>query len=50
MAPEVLRKKKYDVKADVYSFAVLAYNILTGKEPYSDFENIWGEFFNLLLK
>lgn len=35
MAPEVI-KGEYDFSADVYSFAILMYKILTGKEPIGE--------------
>ena len=42
MAPEILASEKYDWHADVYSFAVMAWNVWTQKEPYSEgFENQW---------
>ena len=42
MAPEALSGEKYDWHADVYSFAVMAWNVWTQKEPYSEgFENQW---------
>ena len=37
MAPEVLKgdnNNKYANKADVYSFGVLAYEVLSGCDPY----------------
>jgi len=34
MAPEVGMKKKYNAKCDVYSFGVLAWQILTLQKPY----------------
>ena len=36
MAPEVLNGNGYGAKADVYSFALVMYHCLTGKEPYHD--------------
>jgi serine/threonine-protein kinase CTR1 len=36
MAPEVLVDKEYDEKADVYSFAVVVWEVLSGEEPYKD--------------
>jgi serine/threonine protein kinase len=39
MAPEVLRGKKYTQKADIYSFGMIAYEILTGLPPYYDREH-----------
>ena len=34
MAPEVLNNKPYTHKADVYSFAIVLYEIITWKTPY----------------
>ncbi|KAL4616346.1 hypothetical protein ACB092_07G192900 [Castanea dentata] len=34
MAPEVLEHKPYDHKADVFSFAIVLWELLTGKLPY----------------
>ena len=36
MAPEVLRSEHIDEKADVYSFGVILWEILTGKIPWED--------------
>eukprot|EP00534_Pseudo-nitzschia_fraudulenta_P002319 CAMPEP_0201124016 /NCGR_PEP_ID=MMETSP0850-20130426/9981_1 /ASSEMBLY_ACC=CAM_ASM_000622 /TAXON_ID=183588 /ORGANISM="Pseudo-nitzschia fraudulenta, Strain WWA7" /LENGTH=598 /DNA_ID=CAMNT_0047391179 /DNA_START=222 /DNA_END=2018 /DNA_ORIENTATION=- len=36
MAPEIARQESYNLKADVYSFAVLAHQILTLEKPYED--------------
>ncbi|KAL6759463.1 kinase-like domain-containing protein [Haematococcus lacustris] len=36
MAPEVIEHKPYDTKADVFSFAVVIWELLTCKVPYSD--------------
>jgi len=36
MAPEVIEHKIYDHKADVFSFGVLLWELLTGKIPYDD--------------
>ncbi|XP_031400791.1 serine/threonine-protein kinase STY17-like isoform X2 [Punica granatum] len=35
MAPEVIGHKKYDHKADVFSFGVLLWELLTGELPYA---------------
>ncbi|XP_061361259.1 serine/threonine-protein kinase STY46-like [Gastrolobium bilobum] len=34
MAPEVIEHKPYDYKADVFSFAIVLWELLTGKLPY----------------
>ncbi|KAJ3685762.1 hypothetical protein LUZ61_014926 [Rhynchospora tenuis] len=36
MAPEVIAHKLYDHKADVFSFGILLWELLTGKVPYDD--------------
>eukprot|EP00899_Mesostigma_viride_P011982 jgi/Mesvir1/20785/Mv07895-RA.1 len=36
MAPEVMRGETYRASADVYGFAMLCYEILTGEVPYQD--------------
>ncbi|KAF3446845.1 hypothetical protein FNV43_RR12025 [Rhamnella rubrinervis] len=36
MAPEVIEHKPYDYKADVFSFGVVLWELLTGKLPYED--------------
>jgi len=36
MAPEVIEHKPYDTKADVFSFGVLLWELLTGQIPYND--------------
>eukprot|EP00899_Mesostigma_viride_P025637 jgi/Mesvir1/6258/Mv11456-RA.4 len=37
MAPEIVRHEAYTDKADVYSFAILLNELLTGHPPYADF-------------
>lgn len=34
MAPEVIRSEPYDEKSDVYSFAIILNELLTGEYPY----------------
>jgi tRNA A-37 threonylcarbamoyl transferase component Bud32 len=41
MAPEILAKKQYDLKADIFSFGVILWVLYAGKEPYSHLEHSW---------
>lgn len=41
MAPEILENEEYSMPADVYSFAVSAYEIWTQQLPYADFKQAW---------
>jgi serine/threonine protein kinase len=34
-APEVLRGEKYDEKADIYSFGIIMWEVLTRRQPYA---------------
>ena len=36
MAPEVFRHEQYSEKVDVYSFALILYNMLSGHAPWPD--------------
>jgi len=36
MAPEVLNSDPYDSKADIYAFAIILWELVTQKPPYSD--------------
>jgi len=36
VAPEVLRGQPYTQKADIYSFGIVTYEILSGKSPYHE--------------
>ena len=36
MAPEVIEHKPYGEKADVFSFGILLWELLTGRVPYED--------------
>lgn len=40
MAPEVIRTANYGKKADVYSYAMIIYELLTSRLPYQEFVNI----------
>ena len=35
MAPEIIKKKKYNNKADIWSIGIIFYELLTGKNPYN---------------
>lgn len=41
LPPEQLEQGKYNAKADVYSFAMVMYQVLTEKDPYFEFESLW---------
>lgn len=42
MAPELLiDSKSYSTGVDVYAFSILAYEIVTGKEPYYEYKSIF---------
>jgi serine/threonine protein kinase len=36
MAPEMLRAENYDEKADVYSYGVVLWELLTGQTPWNE--------------
>ncbi|KAK8880630.1 hypothetical protein M9Y10_003313 [Tritrichomonas musculus] len=36
MAPEIVKNEKYGPSVDVFSFSILAYEIVTGNEPYKE--------------
>lgn len=40
MAPEVLMNKPYDEKADVYSFAIVLWEILSAADPWQEIESL----------
>ncbi|KAH3744497.1 tyrosine protein kinase [Pelomyxa schiedti] len=42
MPPELLSSGKYNKSADVYSFAILGHEVLTGEEPFSSLrQSLW---------
>ena len=36
MAPEVIEHKPYGERADIFSFGILLWELLTGRVPYED--------------
>jgi len=40
MAPEVMMGEEFNEKADVYSFGLVLWFCLTGKEPYEEFDDL----------
>ena len=43
MAPEVVNGEPYNLKADVFSFGLLAYQIITGKTPFRGIQFDWSK-------
>ena len=43
MAPEVKKGEMYNLKADVYSFGILVYQILSLEKPYTGIPRDWSE-------
>lgn len=40
MAPEVLKNRPYNEKADVYSFAITLWEMLTGRDPWEEVDDL----------
>ncbi len=40
MAPEAISDFKFSVKSDVYAFGITLWELLTGQDPYPDFEPV----------
>ncbi len=38
MAPEVLLNKEYDESADLYSFGIVLWELLTGEDPFRNID------------
>lgn len=48
-APEVLKSEGYEKASDVYSFALIVYEIMTGEKPmieFKDFSSLYNEVVN----
>jgi len=45
MAPEVMAEMEFDFKADVYSFGVILWQLLTLEDPFQGFDD-WDEFYD----
>lgn len=41
MAPEIFLEKRLTNKVDVYSFSIIAYQLITGKDPFPDIKSIF---------
>lgn len=41
MAPEIVCQDDYDEKADVFSFAITLWELVTGEEPYPYLTGLW---------
>ena len=41
LAPEIIKHEKYTEKADCYSFAIIMWEMLTSRKPYSDEMFFW---------
>ncbi|EGG16648.1 putative transmembrane protein [Cavenderia fasciculata] len=41
MANEILEKQPYDNSADVYSYAIMFYELILGEVPFGEFKNVW---------
>jgi serine/threonine protein kinase len=44
MAPEMIKKKSYGRKADVYSFGLILWEMVAGTVPYEDMTPIQAAF------
>lgn len=40
MAPEVMRREKYGLKADIWSIGVIFYEMLYGRLPYEPMKSV----------
>lgn len=42
MAPEIIKHQPYSYEADVYSFAIVAWQLLTREEPFAPINQVQG--------
>ena len=47
MAPEVVNGVTYDIKADVWSFGIILYFMLTGVHPFNGIDEITNKELNM---
>jgi len=43
MAPEIIKHQSYSFKADVYSFAIVAWQLLTREDPFAPINQVQGK-------
>ena len=43
MAPEIIKHESYSFKADVYSFAIVAWQLLTREDPFAPINQVQGK-------
>jgi len=48
MAPEVLKKEEYDESADMYSFAIVLWELLTQKDPFPEVDS-WANLIEVVV-
>jgi hypothetical protein len=44
MAPEVMRQEQFNEKADVYSFGLILYELISGEELFPQYEYLYSLF------
>lgn len=48
MAPEVMRQEEFNEKADVYSFGLILYELISGEELFPQYEYLLFMLFHIL--